>query len=110
MFDLNLTACEPTVNLGMKALRLPLMEYAPYRLPLLQAVKRTTFSHFCAGETVAEASITLNRMQTLGLKGILNYGMEDATDNTACDANFRQFLTTIDSTALLPPGSVSTPF
>lgn len=86
------------------------MDYAPYRAPLLWAVKRTVFSHFCAGETVAEASITLKRMQALGLKGVLNYSMEDATDDAACHANLKQFLTTVDSTLLLPPGSVSTYF
>jgi len=106
-FNLHLISYEPIADMGMKALRSPLMEYAPYRVPLLQAVKRTVFSHFCAGESVAEAFSTLNRLQTLGLKGILNYGMEDATDNAACDANLNQFLTTVDSTALLPPGSVS---
>lgn len=91
----------------MKALRLPLMEYAAYRVPLLQAVKRTTFSHLCAGENIAEVSNTLNRLQMLGLKGILNYGLEDAADNAACDANLNQFLSTVDSTSMLPPRSVS---
>jgi len=107
LFNLLLVSCEPVADLGMKALKSPLMQYAPYRVPILKAVKRTAFSHFCAGESVAEASDTLNRMWALGLKGILDYSLEDAADNAACDANLRQFLTTVKSTPLLPPGSVS---
>jgi len=107
LFNLHIISSERIADLGMKALILPLMNYAPYRVPILQAVKRTGFSHFCAGESVAEASVTLKRMQTLGLKGILNYSLEDAADNAACDANLKQFLSTVDSTLLLPPGSVS---
>lgn len=107
LFNLHIISCEPIADLGIKALTLPLMEYAPYRLPLLQALKLTVFSHFCGGESIAEASITLKRMQALGLKAVLNYAMEDAADNTACDANLNQFLATVDSTPQLPLGSVS---
>ena len=80
----------------MKALKSPLMEYVPYRVPILKAMKRTTFSHFCARENVAEASDTLNRMWALGLMGILDYSLEDAVNNAA------SFFTTIQSTPLLP--------
>lgn len=107
LFNLLLVSCEPVADLGMKVLKSPLMDYAPCRVPILKAVKRTVFSHFCAGETVAEASDTLTRMWALGLKGILDYSLEDAVDNAACDGNLRQFLRTVESTPLLPPGSVS---
>eukprot|EP00252_Welwitschia_mirabilis_P003623 TRINITY_DN1368_c0_g1_i2.p1 TRINITY_DN1368_c0_g1~~TRINITY_DN1368_c0_g1_i2.p1 ORF type:complete len:316 (+),score=32.31 TRINITY_DN1368_c0_g1_i2:597-1544(+) len=83
------------------------MKYSVSRRPLLYAVKKTAFSHFCAGETVAEASTTLNRMWSVGLKCILDYSLEDATDNKDCDANLHGFLKSVDTILQLPPGSVS---
>eukprot|EP01018_Ginkgo_biloba_P034593 Gb_14263 [translate_table: standard] len=107
LFNLQLVACEPVVDLSIKLLKSPLMKYAVCRVPLLEVIKRTSYSHFCAGENVAEASLTLQRMWELGLKGILDYSLEDATDNDSCDNNLKEFLKTVDATLLLPPGSVS---
>uniref|UniRef100_A0A0C9S838 Proline dehydrogenase n=2 Tax=Wollemia nobilis TaxID=56998 RepID=A0A0C9S838_9CONI len=107
LFNLYLVAYEPVVDLSIKVLKSPLMKPAVFRIPLLQAVKRTAYSHFCAGENVAEASATLQRMWELGLKGILDYSLEDATDNACCDKNLQEFLNTINTTLRLPAGSVS---
>ncbi|GLJ42502.1 hypothetical protein SUGI_0880940 [Cryptomeria japonica] len=107
LFNLYLVAYEPLVDLSIKVLRLPLMKHAAFRIPVLQAVKQTAYSHFCAGENVAEASATLQRMWELGLKGILDYSLEDATDNDSCDQNLQGFLNTVQTTLRLPAGSVS---
>eukprot|EP01018_Ginkgo_biloba_P034595 Gb_14261 [translate_table: standard] len=107
LFNLHLVSYEPLVDLSIKVLKSPLMKYAVYRVPILQGVKQTAYSHFCAGENVAEASATLQRMWELGLKGILDYSLEDASDNESCDNNLQEFLKTVETTLLLPPGSVS---
>lgn len=44
------------------------------------------------------------------LKGILNYSVEDAEDNAACDANLKHFLGIVSSISLFPPPSVSSLF
>lgn len=107
LLNLHLVAYEPLVDLSIKVLKSPLMSYAVYRRPLLAMVKRTAFSHFCAGDGVAEASKTLQRMWELGLKSILDYSLEDAMDNSSCDRNLIGFMQTIQQTKQLPPGSVS---
>ncbi|KAH9324366.1 hypothetical protein KI387_004544, partial [Taxus chinensis] len=107
VFNLCLVAYEPLVDLSIKVLKSPLMNHAAFRIPLLQAVKQTAYSHFCAGENVAEASATLRRMWELGLKGILDYSLEDATGNISCDNNLHEFLNTVQTTLRLPAGSVS---
>ena len=43
-------------------------------------------------------------------KGILNYSVEDAEDNAACDANLKHFLGIVSSISLFPPQSVSSLF
>ncbi|KAH9324368.1 hypothetical protein KI387_004546, partial [Taxus chinensis] len=107
LFNLHLVGYEPLVDLGIKLLKSPLFKYAAFRIPVLYAVKQTAYSHFCAGENVVEASATLRRMWELGLKGILDYSLEDATDNVSCDNNLQEFLNTVQTTLRLPAGSVS---
>ena len=108
LFNLHLVAYEPVVDLSLKVLTSPLMRYALFQVPINQMVKRTAYSHFCAGENVEEASRTLQRMWELGLRGILDYSSEDATDNLSCDKNLEKFLQVVQQTNQLPQGSVST--
>lgn len=54
----------------MKALKSPLTEYMPYRVPILKAVKRTTFSHFCAGENFKSTSEEESALRV----GLVKYG------------------------------------
>lgn len=107
LINLQLVAYEPLVDLSIKVLKSPLMKLSLYKQPLLAIVKRTAYSHFCAGEDVSEASKTLQRMWELGLKSILDYSLEDAMDNSSCDSNLKGFLQTIERTKHLPTGSVS---
>ncbi|KAI5068475.1 hypothetical protein GOP47_0016820 [Adiantum capillus-veneris] len=107
LINLQLVAYEPLVDLSSKVLKSPLMKFFFYKQPLLAMVKRTAYSHFCAGENVKEASRTLQRMWELGLKSILDYSLEDAVDNNSCDSNLKGFLQTIVQSKQLPTGSVS---
>jgi proline dehydrogenase len=86
------------------------MQSALFRVPVLQAVKYTAYSHFCAGENIAEASTTLKNMWKLGLRGIMDYGLEDATDSQSCDKNLTDFVNVVHQSAVLPSGSVGFPF
>ncbi|KAH7434114.1 hypothetical protein KP509_06G000700 [Ceratopteris richardii] len=95
LLNLQLVAYEPLVDLSIKLLKSPLMRFTVYRRPLLGILKKTAYSHFCAGEDVAEASGTLKRMSELGLKSILDYSLEDAIDNISCDNNLKGFLQTV---------------
>ncbi|KAG0617350.1 hypothetical protein M758_5G183700 [Ceratodon purpureus] len=108
LFNLHLVAYEPMVDLSLKVLTSPMMRYALFQVPVNQVVKRTAYSHFCAGENVEEASRTLQRMWELGLRGILDYSSEDATDNKSCDKNLEKFIQVVQQTNQLPQGSVST--
>lgn len=108
LFNLHLVAYEPVVDLSLKVLTSPMMRYALFQAPVNQVVKRTAYSHFCAGENVEEASRTLQRMWELGLRGILDYSSEDATDNKSCDKNLQKFVQVVQQTSQLPQGSVST--
>lgn len=107
LFNLHLVAYEPIVDLSIKVLSSPLMRSPLLQAPILPVVKRTAYSHFCAGEDVEEASKTLQRMWDLGLRGILDYGLEDATDNESCDKNLGKFVQVVQQTSRLPQGSVS---
>ncbi|KAG6535621.1 hypothetical protein ZIOFF_000643 [Zingiber officinale] len=59
--------------------------------------------HFCADEGVDEAARTVREMwQDVGLRSILDYGMEDADDGAACDRNLAGFLRAVEM-ASSPP-------
>ncbi|XP_031493482.1 proline dehydrogenase 1, mitochondrial-like isoform X1 [Nymphaea colorata] len=102
-FNLYLASCGPLVDVGSWLMASPLM-----RIPVVRrAVKVTVYEHFCAGEGVEEAGKTLRRMWDRGLRGILDYGLEDAEGNEDCDRNLEEFLQTVEMTPSLPPSSVS---
>ncbi|XP_058112361.1 proline dehydrogenase 1, mitochondrial-like [Magnolia sinica] len=107
MTNLHLVAFEPAVDVGIKVMRSSLMENKYFRGVLMGIIKRSIYEHFCAGEDLEEASRTLQRLWDNGLRGILDYGLEDATDNEGCDRNLEEFLKTVETTSLLPPSSVS---
>lgn len=107
LLNLQLVAYEPLVDLSIKILTSNSMKSALFRAAVLPVLKRTAYSHFCAGENVEEASRTLTRMWQLGLRGIMTYGLEDATDSESCDENLEKFLQVVRQTRQLPPDSVS---
>lgn len=72
-----------------------------------RAIKATAYSRFCAGEDAESAAKTLTELWGRGMRGILDYGLEDAEDNAACDRNLAGFLHTVEMTSSLPRDSVS---
>ena len=106
LLNLQLVAYEPVVDLTIKILKSRSIESPLVRAAVLPVLKRTAYSHFCAGENVEEASRTLTRMWQLGLRGIMTYGLEDATDNESCDQNLEKFVQVVLQTSQLPPDSV----
>lgn len=109
LLNLELASNELVVDAATAVLSSPkIMTWRTLASPLLWAVKRTAHAHFCAGETVEEACHTLERMWSLGLKGILDFSVEDAHDDETCDRNLQGFLTTIGHTSSLPQSSVRT--
>lgn len=107
LINLQLVAYEPAVDLTVKVLTSRLMDSVLFQTPVLAVLKNTAYSHFCAGEDVEEASKTLRRMWERGLRGIITYGLEDATDNDSCDKNLESFMKVVQQTSHLPQGSVS---
>ncbi|KAI3861366.1 hypothetical protein MKX03_016181 [Papaver bracteatum] len=98
---------DPIVNIGIWVMRSRLFHISFIRYIILFVVKHTFYDHFCVGENLDEARTTLQKLCNGGLKGIMDYGLEDATDNKSCDRNFNEFLKIVDTTKLLPPSSVS---
>lgn len=106
LLNLQLVAYEPVVDLSIKILTSDSMNSPLFRAAVLPVLKRTAYSHFCAGENVQECSRTLTRMWDLGLRGIMTYGLEDATDSESCDQNLEKFFQVVLQTSQLPPESV----
>ncbi|EFJ24729.1 hypothetical protein SELMODRAFT_100996 [Selaginella moellendorffii] len=107
LLNLQVMACGPLVDVGIKVLKSPVANHRFLKKPIEWCVKRTIYSHFCAGENAAEASKTLQKLWELRLRGVLDSGLEDAADNASCDENLQQLLATIRETIALPHGSVS---
>jgi len=110
LLNLQLVAYEPVVDLSIKILTSDSIKSPLFRAAVLPVLNRTAYSHFCAGENVEEASKTLARMWELGVRGIMTYGLEDATDSESCDQNLEKFLQIVLQTSQLPPESVSSCF
>ncbi|XP_042393180.1 proline dehydrogenase 2, mitochondrial-like [Zingiber officinale] len=105
---LSLMAAGPVVDLGTAALRASMASGGRLLRPAaLAAARATVHRQFCAGEGAEEASLTVQRMWSeVGLRSILDYGIEDAEDSAACQGNLAGFLRAVDLAATLPPTSV----
>ncbi|KAF5181142.1 Proline dehydrogenase 1 protein [Thalictrum thalictroides] len=107
LVNLHFASIDPIVDLGIWVMRSRLIETPICKEIILATVKHTFYEHFCAGENLNEASKTLQKLWDDGLRGILDYGLEDAIDNKSCDGNLNEFLKAVESTKMLPPCSVS---
>ncbi|KAL5725572.1 hypothetical protein ACHQM5_008704 [Ranunculus cassubicifolius] len=107
LMNLQAASLEPIVDFGTWVMRSRFMDNKISKKIVLGVVKHSFYEHFCAGENLEEASKTLQRIWDSGLRGILDYGLEDATDNPSCDRNLNEFINTVETTKLLPPSSVS---
>ncbi|CAI5470622.1 unnamed protein product [Closterium sp. Yama58-4] len=107
ILNLEMAAREMVVDASSALLTSPVMRIPLVAAPVLWGVRKTAHKHFCAGETLEEAVATLDRMQQLGLKGILDFSVEDALDDATCDRNMEGFLRTIRMASQLSPPMVS---
>ncbi|CAI5525741.1 unnamed protein product, partial [Closterium sp. Naga37s-1] len=107
ILNLEMAAREMVVDASSALLTSPVMRIPLVAGPVLWGVRKTAHKHFCAGETLEEAVATLDRMQQLGLKGILDFSVEDALDDETCDRNMEGFLRTIRMASQLSPPMVS---
>lgn len=105
--NLHAAAVEPVVDLGIWLMKSRLiMGTELARGAVLGAVRRTFYEHFCGGEDTVEAAATVRQLNEAGLRGMLDYAVEDAEDNSSCDRNLDAFLRTVESTKMIPQGCV----
>lgn len=104
---LHAAAVESVIDVGTWVMRSGLMDVGPVRGAVLGALRPTFFEHFCAGEDADEAVRTVGEVNRIGLRGMLDYALEDAEDNEACDRNMEEFLRTVESARSRPSSSVS---
>ncbi|GBG86287.1 hypothetical protein CBR_g41281 [Chara braunii] len=83
------------------------MDVEAFSRLLYAVVRRTTYHHFCAGETLEEAARSLERNRDRGVRGILDHSVEDALDNESCDRKAQNVLRTIDTISQLVEDGVS---
>ncbi|KAJ8567177.1 hypothetical protein K7X08_019385 [Anisodus acutangulus] len=104
---LQMASIEPMVDLGIWVMNSKLMHMPIFREVIMGFVKNTFYEHFCAGKDLAEVRRTVTKLSNVGLKGMLDYGVEHATENESCDQSMKVFLQTAESTKSLPSSSVS---
>ena len=109
--NLHMAAMEPIVDFGTWVMKSKLMDMEVVRDIVMGFVRHTFYEHFCAGE---DALGTQNTVQKLyrggdGLRTMLVYAVEYASDNVSCDRNLEAFLQTVETAKSLPPSSVSFP-
>lgn len=106
--NLHAAAVGPVVDLGIRVMKSRvIMGTGLAREAVLGVVRRTFYEHFCGGQDDVEAADTVRRLNEAGLRGMLDYAVEDAEDNPSCDRNLDAFLQTVESTKTLPQGYVS---
>lgn len=105
--NLHMAAIGPVVDLGMWLMKSKLMEMELVKSVVSETIRHTFYEHFCAGEDTAAAGRSILKLREAGLRGMLVYALEYASDNEACDRNLEGFLQTVESTKSLPPSSVS---
>ncbi|KAK4745091.1 hypothetical protein SAY87_011403 [Trapa incisa] len=106
--NLHAAAVAPVMDLGIRVMKSKLiMGTGLARDAVLGAVRRTFYDHFCGGEDTVEAAAAVRRLNEAGLRGMLDYAVEDVEDNSSCDRNLEAFLHTVESTKTLPQGYVS---
>ncbi|CAH9088743.1 unnamed protein product [Cuscuta epithymum] len=104
---LHMTAVEPLVDVGLWVMKSRLMGVPLLRESILGIVKLLFYDHFCGGKDLQEVGRTVSKLSESGLKAMLDYGLEHATDNSSCDISLKEILQTADSVNSLPSSSVS---
>ena len=97
------------MDLGMWVMNSKIMDMEVFRDIVLAFVKHTFYEHFCAGENALATENTVRSLNSggAGLRAMLVYAVEYASDNQSCDRNLEAFLDTVEIAKSLPPSSVS---
>lgn len=107
--NLRLISAGPAVKVGSVVMNSPIImseNDSFLKKSVLKIVKSTVYDHFCAGEDLKEVERTMENLWRVGLKGIMDYGLEDAEASEDCDRNLNEFLKTVDMSTRLPASSV----
>ncbi|PIN12797.1 Proline oxidase [Handroanthus impetiginosus] len=94
---LHIASKDGMVNIGSKVINSRLMKNPVSKKIVLDTIKRTFYDHFCGGEDLKKANVTVEELWKIGLKAMLDYGLEHAVDNESCDRNLEEFLGTIEA-------------
>lgn len=108
--NLHMVAMEPMVDVGMWMMRSRLMATPGVKDVILGFIRSTFYEHFCAGEDNEATGRSVRALNEDGLRGMLVYALEYASDNVSCDRNLQGFVDTVESTKSLPRSSVSKSF
>ncbi|GFQ06569.1 proline dehydrogenase 2 mitochondrial [Phtheirospermum japonicum] len=104
---LQMASMESVVELGSTVINSRLMKSPISKKVVLESIEHTFYDHFCGGKNLGEADRTVKRLWDSGLRAMLDYGLEHAIDNGACDRNADEFVQTIESTKFLGACPVS---
>lgn len=89
---------ELMIDLGSWVMNSRLMKTPISKEVLLGSIEHTLYHHFCGGKNLIEADRAARKLRDSGLRVMLDYGMEHADNNAACDLNTDEIIGTIAST------------
>ncbi|KAK6798521.1 hypothetical protein RDI58_006224 [Solanum bulbocastanum] len=104
---LQMASIESMVDLGVWVMNSKFMHMPIFKEVILGFVKSTFYEHFCAGKDLIEVRKTVSQLSNVGLQGMLDYGVEHATESESCDQSMKVFLQTAEMAKSLPSSSVS---
>jgi proline dehydrogenase len=61
-------------------------------LPVKPFIKPTLFNHFCAGETLSESNVTVQKLYKANIKSILDYSVEGEESNENFDKTLEELM------------------
>lgn len=65
------------------------------KLPITKIIKKTIFKQFCGGETIAECTWTINKLEKAGVGTILDYSIEGEEEENVFDHTANEVIDTI---------------
>lgn len=83
------------VKTGKALLNIAMLIY----LPITGIIRRTIFQHFCGGESIEECSLTVQKLNTYGVKSILDYSKEGGKNSESFDAAAMEIKKVIEQAA-----------